>query len=57
MVTQSYFPAHPTTYQMRTVVSGCKITYFVHQVNTKQYDLTTKSGHEKTIQAVWKVLP
>ena len=42
---------------MRTAISGCKITYFVHQVNTKQYELGTKSQHEKTTQAVWKVLP
>jgi hypothetical protein len=38
----SYFLAQPTTYQMRTAISGCKTTYLVDKVNTKQYELRAK---------------
>jgi len=32
---------------MRTAISGCKITYFVDKMNTKQYELRNKPEHDK----------
>jgi hypothetical protein len=31
---------------MQTAITGCQTTNFVHQVDTKQYELRTKSEHE-----------
>jgi hypothetical protein len=41
------FSSTPTNYKTLTAISGCKIPYLVHQVNTKQYDLRNKPEHDK----------